>query len=91
MRKRCRFSTALKMFLLLFMTCVHFMAKAQTLVGQTLDAAPGDAFIYQSQSAPHYGIKWTSDTWAPGASTAWFSSYAGIKFLQRHQETFNRC
>lgn len=81
MRKNHSFLNSMKGLTFLCMTFCSFVVKGQTLVGQTVDALPGDAFTYQSQSMPNYGIKWTSDSWYPGASTAWLSSYHGFKFF----------
>lgn len=89
MKKNHSFLIFLKSVSFLFMAFYGFVAKGQTLVGQTVDALPGDAFTYQSQSMPNYGIKWTSDSWAPGGHSAWFSGYGGVKFFTAGARRFS--
>ncbi|MCH5718178.1 hypothetical protein [Niabella hibiscisoli] len=68
-------------FVVLSLLCTEFTLHSQTLVGQTLDAVPGNSTTYDGQTRPHYGIRWTTDSWFQGAPTAWISSYGGMKFF----------
>jgi lambda repressor-like predicted transcriptional regulator len=81
MKKNVFFSILLKGLLSLIVIFCHVVANAQTLVGQILDAVPGNSVTYDGQIRPHFGIKWTTDSWFQGAPTAWISSYGGMKFF----------
>jgi hypothetical protein len=81
MKKKQSFLRKLKWLLVFLLPFYYSKVLSQTLVGQTLDALPGDAFTYQSKSMPNYGIKWTDDSWAPGGWSAWLGSYHGFKFF----------
>ncbi|MFT3901668.1 MAG: hypothetical protein QM727_00720 [Niabella sp.] len=63
--------------------CSNTLTQAQTVTANMITALPGDNFIYDGQTTPHYGIYWTEDSWGPGAYTAWLSGYSGIKFFTR--------
>lgn len=54
---------------------------AQTITASTITASPGDDFSYDGQTTPHYGIKYTVDSWRSTGLTSWMSGWGGIKFF----------
>lgn len=64
--------------------CLFFTSltvHSQVLTGNTVTSNVNDVFSYDGQDMPHYGLKWTMDSWYVGGAAAWLSGFGGFKFF----------